>query len=216
MVKIILTEDHQLVRKGVKSLLEKEPDFEVIAEFASGESVIKELRSGLEADIIFVDIKMADIDGITLSEIIKNEFPELKVIVLSMMDHEKYLKDAFEAGVKAYLLKNASAEEMIFAVKHVYDGNTFLCSELSMKMFHKVMAFEGRFISQQPSDLSLSERELSVLNLTADGYTNSEVADILKMSKRTVEGMRKNLIDKSGTKNTAGLIQYAFRTGIIR
>jgi len=215
MVKIILTEDHQLVRKGVKSLLEKEPDFEVVAEFADGESVIKELRNGLEADIIFVDIKMPDMDGVVLSEIIKNEFPDLKVIVLSMMDHEKYLKETLDAGVKAYLLKNVSSEEMVFAVRHVYDGNTFICSELSMKMYHKVMTFEERFITLQSSDMDLSERELSVLRLTADGHTNSEVADILKMSKRTVEGMRKSLIDKSGTKNTAGLIQYAFRTGLL-
>lgn len=215
MVKIILTEDHQLVRKGIKSLLEQESDFEVVAEFDDGEKVVKELRSGLDADVIFVDIKMYDMDGVTLSEIIKKEFPNLKVIVLSMMDHEKYLKETFAAGVKAYLLKNVSSEEMMFAVRHVYDGNYYICSELSLKMYHKIVAFEEKLIPYNPSNLELSERELSVLKLTADGYTNSEVADILKMSKRTVEGMRKNLIDKSGTKNTAGLIQHAFRTGLL-
>jgi two-component system response regulator NreC len=215
MVKIILTEDHQLVRKGIRSLLEKEPDFEVVAEFDDGESVIEKLRNGLEADIIFVDIKMPDMDGVVLSETITKEFPDLKVIILSMMDHEKYLKDTFNSGVRAYLLKNASSEELIFAVRHVFEGNKYICSELSMKIYEKVMAFEERFISYNSPGMDLSERELSVLRLTADGNTNSEVAEILKMSKRTVEGMRKSMIDKSGTKNTAGLIQYAFRTGLL-
>lgn len=215
MIKIILTEDHQLVRKGIRSLLEQESDFEVVAEFDDGESLVKELKNGLEADVVFVDIKMADMDGVTLSEILSKEFPNLKVIVLSMMDHEKYLKETFVAGVKGYLLKNVSSEEMMFAVRHVCDGNFYICSELSMKMFHKIVAIEEKLVSPKPSNLELSERELAVLRLTADGYTNSEVADILKMSKRTVEGMRKNMIDKSSTKNTAGLIQYAFRTGLL-
>lgn len=215
MVKIVLAEDHQLVRKGIKSLLEKEQDFEVVAEFDDGEDVINGLRNGLEADIIFVDIKMPDMDGVALSEIIKNEFPNLKIIILSMMDHEKYLKETFALGAKAYLLKNISSEEMIFAVKHVYDGNFYICSELSMKMYNKVISYEEKFVNYKSSTLELSERELSVLRLTADGYTNGEVAEILKMSKRTIEGMRKSMIDKSGTKNTAGLIQYAFRTSLL-
>lgn len=215
MIKIILAEDHQLVREGIKSLLEKEEDFEVVAEFSDGGEVIQGLRDGLEADIIFVDLKMPDMDGVILSRLIKDAFPKMKVIILSMMDHEKYLKDTFELGVKAYLLKNVSSEEMIFAVRHVYEGNYYICSELSMKIFHKVVKYEDNVVSYN-SAVELSEKELSVLKLTADGYTNSEVAEILKMSKRTVEGMRKNLIDKSSTKNTAGLIQYAYRCGLLK
>lgn len=215
MIKIILAEDHQLVREGIKALLEKEEDFSVVAEFADGGGVLQGLKDGIEADIIFVDLKMPDMDGVILSRLIKDAYPKMKVIILSMMDHEKYLKETLGLGVNAYLLKNVSSEEMIFAVRHVYEGHFYICSELSMKLFNKVVTYEEKIITYS-TNVEFSDKELSVLKLTADGYTNSEVADILKMSKRTVEGMRKSLIDKSSTKNTAGLIQYAYRCGLLK
>ncbi|RYE33597.1 MAG: response regulator transcription factor, partial [Sphingobacteriaceae bacterium] len=146
----------------------------------------------------------------------KNKFPLVKVIILSMIDHEKYILKAFRAGAYAYILKNVTADELIFAIKHVHSSNErYICSELAIRLLDKLLQRPEQIDIRISPEIELSKREVEVLNLIAEGFTNQEIADKLFTSKRTVEGHRQNLIEKTNSRNTAALIRYAITTSLI-
>jgi len=205
MISVLLAEDQNIVRIGIRSLLEKDTDLQISGEGISGPEVLKLLKSGIGADIILVDVNMPGMTGMELVTQIKDQYPQIGIIILSMFEHEKYLSDAFNAGASGYLLKNVSADEMIFAIKHIANGGKYLCSELSFRLLDKLI-----YADKVPDKLKVdfSKRELEILTLIAEGFTNSEIADKLFTSKRTVEGHRQSLIDKTGVRNTAALIKY--------
>lgn len=216
-VKILLAEDHLVVRNGIKLLLDTQQTFKVIADVNNGKQVLDLLDSGVEPDIVLTDIGMQEMDGIQLIQELAERYPQIKVIVLTMLECELHVTRAFASGAKGYLIKNVSAEELIFCIKHVNNGGRYLCEELSMSFVEKAIVKN----SVQPSDtepleLDLSERELEVLHLLGEGYTNQEIAKILFLSKRTVEGHRQNLIEKTKAKNTPALIKFAVLMGLIR
>jgi DNA-binding NarL/FixJ family response regulator len=215
MIRILLAEDHEVVRAGIRSLLEKQPDFEVVAEASNGVEVLSLIKKGVEPDIVLADIYMPEMDGLVLADKLKNQLPDVKVIVLSMLADEKFVIDAFHSGVSGYLMKNIDREELIFAIRHVCMGKEYICSDLGMRMFRRIGRQIGKY-SESSDAIGLTVKELEVLHLIADGLTNEEIAEHLYTNKRTVEGYRKNLIEKAGVKNTAALIQYAFRTEIIK
>lgn len=212
MISILLAEDHNIVRNGIKSLLEKDTDLQVAGEGMNGHEVLQLLAGGAVADIVLADMNMPGMSGLELIAEIKNLYPKIQVVILSMLDHEKYVSQAFNAGACGYLLKNVSADEMIFAIKHVNSGGKYLCSELSFKLLERLI-----YAPEAPDqvDIEFSKREMEILNLIAEGLTNTEIADKLFTSKRTVEGHRQSLIDKTGARNTAALIKYSILNGII-
>jgi len=215
MIKIMLAEDHQIVRNGIKSLLEKERNFQMVGEASNGIDAIKLLEEGIETDVILADVNMPKMDGLELVRNVKARFPHIKTLILSMLDHEKYVANVLNVGAMGYLLKNVDHKEMVFAIDHVNQGKPYICSELSIKIFKKLAK---QITQQQDGDddvADFTQRELEVLSLIAEGLTNQEIADKLFTSKRTVEGHRQNMIDKTGVKNTAALVQYAFRAGLI-
>jgi len=212
MINIILVDDHHIVRQGIKSLLELETDMTVIGETDEQAEMLNLLQNN-EVDIIVLDINMPGTDGITLTKIIKQRYPSTRVIVLSMMDHEKYVTQAFDAGANAFLIKNVSRDELLFAIRFVNQDEYYICSEIGIKLLKQVMKTIPTVSAQ--SDVQMSTRELEVLSLTADGYTNQEIAERLFTSKRTVEGYRQSLIEKTGVRNTAALIKYAFQHGLL-
>jgi DNA-binding NarL/FixJ family response regulator len=130
-----------------------------------------------------------------------------------MLDHENYIKQTITAGASGYLLKNIDIEQMLFAIRHIAAGGRYICSEIVFEMLKKQLDSPTEVVTGQAVDLS--QREEEVLHLIADGFTNQEIADKLFTSRRTVEGHRQNLLEKTGTKNTATLIRYAIRTSII-
>ncbi|MDB5119106.1 MAG: Response regulator receiver protein [Sphingobacteriales bacterium] len=215
-IKIILAEDHHIVRNGIKSLLQLEEGLEIIGEAENGNQVFTLINSGVMPDLIIADINMPEMDGLTLSAQLQEEYPEIKVIILSMMDHEKYIIQAFNSGVKGYLLKNASIQEMMFAIRHIDQGHEYICSEVTLKIFKKVARAPENNNHTSNQNVVFTPRELEILKLTAEGYTNMEMANKLFTSRRTIEGHRQSLIDKTGAKNSAALIVYAFRAGILR
>jgi DNA-binding NarL/FixJ family response regulator len=159
---------------------------------------------------------MPEMNGIELINKIKLSYPEIKVIVLSMLDHEKYVIEAFRAGACGYILKNVSSEELIFALRHIYSTNErYLCNEISLKLLDRLITMPDTIALADHLNIDLSKRELEVLALIAEGYTNQEIAEKLFTSKRTVEGHRQNLIDKTGARNTAALIRFAIVNGLI-
>lgn len=217
MIKIILAEDHNIVRNGIKSLLDKEPDIEVIAEATNGQQALDFLQKpGFKADLVLTDINMPGLSGMELIGKLHEEHPEVKSIVLSMLDHERYMLQAFKAGASGYILKNVSASELTFAIRHICNNNDrYVCIELTLRMLDRLIHMPEPQIPDHLPEIDLSKREVEVLSLIAEGYTNSEIAEKLFTSKRTVEGHRQNLIDKTGARNTAALIRFAIQNSII-
>jgi DNA-binding NarL/FixJ family response regulator len=216
MIKIMLAEDHNVVRNGIRSLLEKEADIQVIAEATNGKEALKLLKEGIKPDVILADINMPEMGGMEMVAQATQLYPGLKVIMLSMLDNEKYIMQAFKAGATGYILKNVNAIELVFAIRHVYINNErFICNELALRLLDKLIHTPDNAFDTDISDIDISKREHEVLSLIAEGYTNQEIADKLFTSKRTVEGHRQSLIEKTGTRNTAALIRYAILTGIL-
>lgn len=220
MIKIILVEDHLVVRNGIKLLLDTQENMQVIAEANNGKEAITFLEGNLIPDIVITDINMPGMDGIQLTEKLANEYPAVKVIVLSMLNNTQNVAQAFEKSAKGYLVKNVSYSELLFAITHIANGGRYLCEELAMLLLERVIAQPPAFGVYEDetnnSEIELSDRELEVLQLISDGYTNVEIADRLFLSKRTVEGHRQNLIEKTGVKNSASLIKYAVVHRIVK
>jgi DNA-binding NarL/FixJ family response regulator len=212
-MKIIIADDHKIIRDGIKSLLQQEQDFNVIAEAANGQEVV-ELLATEPADVIVMDINMPIMDGYKATAYVKEHYPETRVLALSMLDNEYYVRQILALGALGCVVKNCSREELIFAIKSVAAGNKFICSELAYKLLETP---ESTLAKQEPvlALENLSKCELNVLRLIAEGFTNAEIADKLFNSKRTIESHRQNLLAKTHSKNTAALIKYALVHHII-
>jgi DNA-binding NarL/FixJ family response regulator len=216
MINILLAEDHNVVRNGIRSLIEKETDIKVSAEAINGKRALALLSNATDINIVLTDLNMPEMNGIELINKIKLSYPDIKVVVLSMLDHEKYVIEAFRAGACGYILKNVSSEELIFALRHIHSTNErYLCNEISLKLLDRLITMPDTIALADHLNIDLSKRELEVLALIAEGYTNQEIAEKLFTSKRTVEGHRQNLIDKTGARNTAALIRFAIINGLI-
>jgi DNA-binding NarL/FixJ family response regulator len=215
MIQVLLAEDHNIVRNGIKMLLGSDKEIHVAGEATNGKEALDFISNNEGIDVILADINMPELDGISLIKEAHNLKPDIRVVILSMHDNDKYVSQAFQEGASGYLLKSVSADEMIFSLKHVKAGGKYLCSELSIKMLEKLSQKSVNSVSENVSNIEFSMREIEVLHLIADGLTNSEMSEKLFLSKRTIEGHRQSLIEKTGSKNTAALIRYAVLNGII-
>ena len=214
--KILLAEDHLVVRNGIKLLLDTQANFEVVADVGSGREILDVLDSGVSADILITDLTMDNVDGLELMRTLNQRGVGIRVIVLSMLDGEQHVAQSFQYGARAYLIKNVTADEMLFCVNHIAKGGRYLCEELTMKLVDKLINKEAsQFRKIDPAELSLSSREMEVLELLGEGLTNLEISQKLFLSKRTVEGHRQNLIDKTKSKNTPALIKFAIKNGLL-
>lgn len=215
-IKIFLVEDHDIVRNGIKALLKSQSDIEIVGEASNGLEALEKLEK-VQPDIILMDMNMPVIDGLDGTRRIKVRFPLVKILVLSMHDHESYLIDMLEAGANGYILKNASIDELMFAIRKIANDGTYIGAEFTLNMLAKYKSSGGFSInSKSKLDLKISEREMDVLKLVAKGLTNNEIAKQLFTSVRTIETRRKNLLEKTKTTNTATLIHFTTINGIIR
>jgi DNA-binding NarL/FixJ family response regulator len=216
MINIVLTEDHNVVRNGIRSLLERSGSIKVIGEAVNGQEAIDLLNNGVIPDILLTDINMPGISGLDLIVEIKALHPQVKVIVLSMLDNEKYVIKAFRSGASGYLLKSVRADEMIFAIQHVHADERYLCADLALHFLDRVVHLpELNAHDDTRLHTEFSEREMETLELIAQGLTNQDIAERLFTSKRTIEGYRKSMLEKTDLPNTASLIRFAIRNGII-
>ncbi|MGB3103505.1 response regulator [Sphingobacterium siyangense] len=217
MIKILLVEDHMVVRNGIKLLLESQEGFEVVGEASNGKEALDFLSANPVPDIVLTDISMDEMDGMELLQVLNKQYSSIKVVILSMLNQINYVIEAFESGLAGYLVKNVGYHELLFGLNHIANGGRYMSEEIAMILLDQVRS--GQSYAQVPgelqTDFDISERELEVLKLIAEGYTNVEIADKIFLSKRTVEGHRQNLIDKAGVKNTAHLVKFAFERGIL-
>jgi two-component system response regulator NreC len=215
MIKILLVEDHNIVRNGIKTLLDAEEHMSVVGEFGSAAEALNMLEEGLEANVILTDINMPEMDGISFASIASEKYPSVKIIILSMYDQEDYINQAFKNGASGYMLKNVSPDELTFAIRHVVlREERYICSELALKMLERQLK-SSEMVIPDNLDFDFSRREIEVLTLVSEGYTNQEIAERLNTSKRTVEGHRQNLIDKTGVRNSIALIRFSILNGLI-
>lgn len=206
MIRIIIAEDHQLVRQGIRLLISEDPEFEILAEAANGHEVLTALGKYPQTDIVLTDLSMPLMDGNDLITELKSAYPGVKAIILSMEDDPKTIAGILKNGALGYLFKNSDAMELIFAIRFVACGGRYICAELGLKLLEALPS--GNEVSIQ--DVSeFGSRELEVLRLIAEGYTNLQIAERIFVSKRTVEGIRQSLLEKTGSKNTAMLIRNA-------
>ncbi|GAA4376904.1 response regulator transcription factor [Hymenobacter koreensis] len=213
MIRLILADDHTIIRDGIKALLADVADLEVVTTVGNGQELLDTLAE-TPADVALMDLNMPVMTGFEALPLLREQFPDLRVLVLSMLDHEKYVHQALTAGAMGYVLKNAGKEEIVHAIRTVAANRTFLCSEIGLAVLNKlVQAPAAQSGPKKPNDLSV--RETEVLRLIAEGLTNAEIADKLFTSKRTIETHRQNIIEKTQAKNTAALIKYAMETGLL-
>lgn len=215
MINILLAEDHNIVRNGIRLLLEVDNQIRVVGEAANGIDAQQQITSNA-VDIILTDINMPEMDGIQLLKEVKVKHPKVKVIMLSMHDHEKYVLETFKNGGDGYLLKNIAAEELLFAIRFVNQGHRYLCADLTMQLMDNLLKNRQYLVSSVEAEIDFSLRELEILQLIAEGMTNLEMSEKLFLSKRTIEGHRQSLLDKTNSKNSASLIRYGVLHGLIQ
>lgn len=216
MIKVVLVEDHNIVRDGIKMLLESEAGIHIVGEATNGLEALELVAMNEDVDVILSDINMPGMDGLAMIRELKESHPAIKVIILTMLDNEKYVTKAFNEGAVGYLLKNVSSDELIFSLKHVNIGGYYLCSELSITLLKRLTNSPSFTNSELETAVDLSSREIEVLQLIAEGYTNGEISEKMFLSKRTIEGHRQSLIDKTGSRNTAVLVRFAVLHGLIK
>jgi DNA-binding NarL/FixJ family response regulator len=212
-IKLGIVDDHKIFRNGLKATLEDCGDFELVLEASNGKELIG-LLTDKTPDVILMDIKMPEMDGIQTATHVHQHFKDIKILALSMFNEDKYIVDMMKAGASGYLLKNAEPEEIIEAVSTVYNKGFYFNEHLSITLIKQLVG------NDQPDNIpnnrtDLNEREIEVLKLVCQECSNQEIADKIFLSVRTVEGYRARLFEKTGSKNLVGLVIYAIKRGII-
>ena len=210
-VKIILADDHRILREGLRALLDKKAGMEVVAEAEDGKTTVK-LTHELKPDVVIIDISMPDLNGIDATRQIVNASPHVKVIALSMHSDRKFVREMLSAGASGYLLKDSAFEELDTALATVVNNQTYLSPRIADTVIRDYL---GKIDTGESGvSPSLSTREREVLQLLAEGRTTKEIASKLCLSIKTIETHRKQIMDKVGLSSVAELTKYAIRTGI--
>ena len=214
-IKVILVDDHRIVRDGIKSILNSTNNIEVIGEASDYEEFSEKLNS-LVPDIVMLDISLPGLSGIEITQIIQEKHPAIKVIILSMYTDDDFIYNALKAGAKSYLPKNTNRHELIEAVEIVYQGGEYFnefISNIILKSYIKKAKAES---TDEDKQALLTNREKEVLTLFAEGLSNQEIAEKLFISIRTVESHKNHIMQKFKLKSVVDLVKYAIRSGIIK
>jgi two-component system response regulator NreC len=210
-IRVLIADDHTIVRSGVNLLLSSEPDIQVVGEATDGLSAV-ELAQQFKPDVVLMDIGMPELDGFEATRRIRERVPEAKVLVLTMHRSDEYLFQMLEAGAQGYVLKGAETGELINAVRTVARGEVFLYPSMARRLVQQFLRQAGADPPQRPR---LTPRETQILDLVAEGYSNKEIAERLVVSPSTVHSHRTNLMQKLGLSTRHELVQYARRQGLI-
>ncbi len=210
-IKIIFADDHEVLRDGFHVMMKKQVDIEVVGEAKNGEQLITITRL-LQPDVIVTDIQMPGINGIDATREITKEFPIIGIIAFSMYNEEGLIIDMLKAGAKGYILKSSAKEEIIAAIKSVHKGQPYYCKETN----HIISGIQAKnkALTKNDKEVHFSGKEIIIMKLICQEKSNQEMALILGLSKRTIEGYRENIIEKTNAKNTAGIVLYAIKNKI--
>jgi len=211
-IKVLLVDDHKIVRDGIKLMLEPQAGIDVVAEANNG-SEVKGLLKNTPVDVIVMDINMPDMNGIATTKLVKDQHPHIKVLALTMSSDDSHIRQMVQAGASGYIMKSAGREELTKAIHEVMDGKHYFSDQATQSIMMDLVKNKGK--STTPDPIHITERELEVLQMIVKEHTNQEIAEKLYISPRTVDAHRRNLLQKTGARNTAGLVKYAFQHGLV-
>ncbi|MFZ5825294.1 MAG: response regulator [Bacillota bacterium] len=212
--RLLLADDHALLRSGLRMLLESQGDFEVVGETSDGETAVSAAQA-LNPDLILMDISMPGMDGMEATRRLKTVCPSVKVLVLTMHDDPGYLREVLGAGASGYILKKAVDAELVSAIRSVMRGEVFVYPTMTRALVDHYLNTAPPVEAERSPIESLSPREQEVLKLVASGYTSREIGDQLALSAKTVEGYRARLAEKLGAHSRADLIRMALQAGLL-
>lgn len=211
-MKVAIVDDHKMFRQGVEAMLDDHDDVSLAWGSANSAETLAKMKEEVP-DVIMMDITLGEESGITLTKKILEIYPDIKILGLSMHKEDNYIVKILECGAKGYLLKDAGSDEMVRAIKKVFNGETYYSSHVTNVLIKHVT--QGTKPSETGDQVKLTNREIEVLKLIAEEYSNPEIAVKLFISIRTVDTHRRNLLDKLHAKNTAGLVKYAMKHGMV-
>jgi two-component system, NarL family, response regulator NreC len=211
-IRILLADDHTLLRNGICALLADELDMVVVGEADNGREAVQ-LAGQLKPNVVLIDIAMPLLNGLEATRQIKHEHPEINVLVLTMYDNEEYFRKMLEVGASGYIIKRAAATELVSAIRAVYNGEAVLSPAITRLLLEDYLNHDNHSEKDDPNALTSRERE--VLQLIAEGKTSREIAEILKLSVKTVQSHRTNLMQKLDLHDRGDLIKYAIQKKII-
>ena len=212
MIKIIISDDHQLFIDGIKSILKSIRNMEIIGEVNNG-NLLLELLEQQQCDVILMDINMPEMNGIDATKLIKSKFPEIRILMLTMYSSRDYIEKLLRVGADGYILKNTGKEELQEAIETVYKGESFFSKEVTERIMEGLQ--KKKTAEKNAYVVEITEREIDVLKLIVQEFTTTEIAEKLFISTHTVETHRKNLISKLNVRNIAGLVKYAMQHGLV-
>ncbi|RIH64699.1 DNA-binding response regulator [Mariniphaga sediminis] len=210
--KVLIADDHQLFREGLVNLISSAPDIEVIAEAKDGKEATDRAKK-LKPDVVLIDIGMPQMNGIEATRIIKKEDPGIKVIAVSMHSDRQFVKGVLEAGADGYLLKNCTYRQLIEAIQSVVSGKKYLSDDITEMVIQGYLEPEE---DNPEGQVELSERELEVLKLYAEGKSTREISEKLFISVKTVGTHKQHIFEKLGLKSNADMVKYAIKEGLIQ
>jgi two-component system, NarL family, nitrate/nitrite response regulator NarL len=209
-IKLLLVDDHPVVRKGISSCLTRHAHLNIVGEAADGQEALRKARE-LKPDLILMDIDIPQINGLTVTEMLKKELPEIKVLILSMHNSTEYVMRIVQSGARGYVLKEASTEELVRAIETVNGGEAFFSPDVARMALNQFMRGGGK----DGTDTHLTSREREVLILISEGLSNKEIASKLGVGVRTVETHRERIMRKLNIHSVAGLTKFAISKGLI-
>jgi DNA-binding NarL/FixJ family response regulator len=205
-IKMLLVDDHEIVRDGLKTLIESHHGVDIVDEAENGLAALEACKNH-EIDLIIMDINMPEMDGIQATRSIKEQFPDIKILALTMSDNDVHIRKMIEAGASGYILKNAGREELKKAIEALMNDQHYFSDTATQSVMMELVRNKGK--TKSGALVQITEREMEVLELIVREHTNQEIAEKLFISVRTVDAHRRNLLQKTGARNTAGLVRYA-------
>lgn len=212
-IKVVIVEDHKLFREGLKSLLSDKADLEVVGEAGDGLEAIRVVKK-CRPELMLLDLSMPKMNGISVMKEIKNQFPDIKIMALTIHESDQYVLEAFEAGADGYCLKDAGRNELMVAVESVLQGKRYISPSISENVLEGYMSGRKKLKSKTSWD-TITQREREVLKLLGEGFQNKEISDMLHISVKTVEKHRANIMNKLDLHNAAALTAFAIEHGLV-
>ncbi len=208
-IRIVLVDDHSLVLEGISARLSEEENFEIVGQASNGLEALTIVKE-TQPDVVLMDVSMPVMDGIEAMERMAQDYPDIRVLILSMHDNQEYIMRLMRLGASGYVLKDVPSRELVRAVRTVYSGSTYISSRASK------LLFRDRDVEQTETKSILTKREITVLTMLAEGLCNKEIAHFLELSVRTIEAHRQNIKSKLGIHTAAGLTKYALEHRFIK
>lgn len=213
-IKVLIADDHKIIRVGLRGILDKTDQIEIVGEAEDGSQVL-EIIEKTATDVVLMDIDMGRSSGIETTRKMKESFPDVRVLALTMHEEQGHIIQMLEAGANGYLLKNTGVDELLSALHAVVRGDSYFSNTVSATLLKALTNLQEKSRQRHNKDIPLSGREIEVLRLIAQESTNSEIAEKLFISIRTVDTHRRNILEKLQVKNTAGLVKYAIEKALI-